>query len=261
MTTTLNDLARDVAAVVSRMPAGHVQALSGAVVAAPCCSPGLPGKVLAALPNPAYREHAEQLLACWQRVPALSGESLALVLLSALAIREAERASESVEAVATGPSTPHVSLRHTRAVILDLIKHAEREILIVCFAAYKVPDLAVAIREAVARGVTVRMILETSEDSAGTLSHDAAHAFESAGEGLEFYVWPADRRPFGASAKLHAKAVVADGSAAFVTSANLTGAALDHNLELGVLVRGGAVPKRLAEHFQSLMAAGTLRRV
>jgi phosphatidylserine/phosphatidylglycerophosphate/cardiolipin synthase-like enzyme len=243
------------------MPAGHVQALSGAVVAAPCYSPGLPGQVLAALPNPAFREHAEQLLAAWQRVPTLSGESVALVLLSALAMREAERESESVEAVATGPSTPHVSLRHTRAVILDLLKHAEREILIVCFAAYKVPELAAAIREAAARGVAVRMILETSEDSAGSLSHDAAAAFDGAGDAVEFYIWPADRRPPGASAKLHAKAVVADGSAAFVTSANLTGAALDHNLELGVLVRGGAVPTRLAEHFKSLMATGTLRRV
>ena len=38
---------------------------------------------------------------------------------------------------------------------------------------------------------------------------------------------------------MHAKAVIADRSVAFVTSANLTGSAMDHNLEVGVLMRGG----------------------
>ena len=36
---------------------------------------------------------------------------------------------------------------------------------------------------------------------------------------------------------LHAKAVVVDDRAAFVTSANLTEAALDRNIEVGVLSR------------------------
>ena len=58
---------------------------------------------------------------------------------------------------------------------------------------------------------------------------------------------------------MHAKGVVVDESAAFVTSANLTGHALDENMELGVLVRGGAVPRRLASHFRSLADAGVIR--
>jgi cardiolipin synthase A/B len=191
----------------------------------------------------------------------LSGESFGLALLSALAMREAERESETVEAVATGPSTPHVSLRHTRAVVLDLISHASAQLLIVSFAAYKVPDLAKAIGEAVVRGVSVRMILEAAEESSGALSHDAADAFAGLAGAVEFYVWPLERRPTGVSATLHAKAVVADGTAAFISSANLTGSALDHNLELGVLVRGGPLPRRLADHFSSLIAADVLRRV
>jgi phosphatidylserine/phosphatidylglycerophosphate/cardiolipin synthase-like enzyme len=48
---------------------------------------------------------------------------------------------------------------------------------------------------------------------------------------------------------------------AFITSANLTGAALEHNLEVGVLVRGGSVPARLHEHFLALMGSGVLRPV
>ena len=54
--------------------------------------------------------------------------------------------------------------------------------------------------------------------------------------------------------------VVADHLAAFVTSANLTGAALDDNMELGLLVRGGPTPRKLALHFQSLVEQGVLLR-
>jgi phosphatidylserine/phosphatidylglycerophosphate/cardiolipin synthase-like enzyme len=44
----------------------------------------------------------------------------------------------------------------------------------------------------------------------------------------------------GPGGVLHAKAVVADDEAVFVTSANLTEAALDRNIELGVLIRDRA---------------------
>ncbi|MYB38878.1 MAG: phospholipase, partial [Gammaproteobacteria bacterium] len=39
------------------------------------------------------------------------------------------------------------------------------------------------------------------------------------------------------SAVLHAKALVADSETTFITSANLTDAALNRNIELGVLLR------------------------
>jgi phosphatidylserine/phosphatidylglycerophosphate/cardiolipin synthase-like enzyme len=146
-------------------------------------------------------------------------------------------------------------------VILDLVSHASADLLVVSFSAYKVPDVVSALGEAARRGVQVRLVLETTDDSSGALTHDASKAFAAIGADVEFYVWPADRRPPGVSATLHAKAVVADSRAAFITSANLTGSALDHNLELGVLITGGPVPKRLSDHFTSLMGNGTLKRV
>lgn len=78
------------------------------------------------------------------------------------------------------------------------------------------------------------------------------------GENVEIYVWPLEKRP--ASSRLHAKVAVADGELAFVTSANLTGYALDQNLEVGVLISGGQTPRRLKEHFHALIASGTLAR-
>lgn len=74
-----------------------------------------------------------------------------------------------------------------------------------------------------------------------------------------FYVWPAEQRPPGG--KLHVKAAIADEYAALVTSANLTGAALNENMELGLLVRGGSVPRRLSRHFMGLIDDEVLESV
>ena len=52
---------------------------------------------------------------------------------------------------------------------------------------------------------------------------------------------------------LHAKAVVADDEAVFITSANLTEAALDRNIELGLLVRDRALAASVLRHFQTLI--------
>ena len=58
---------------------------------------------------------------------------------------------------------------------------------------------------------------------------------------------------------LHAKAVVADDTSVFVTSANLTEAALDRNIELGLLVRDRALALTVAGHFRGLIDRGLLR--
>jgi cardiolipin synthase A/B len=113
------------------------------------------------------------------------------------------------------------------------------------------------------RGVRVRLILESVADSKGKLSHDARLAFEALADGVEFYVWPAELRETqpGHHAAMHAKCAVADHRIVFVTSANLTGAALSENMELGLVVRGGDAPRRIAAHFNVLISAGGLRAI
>jgi phosphatidylserine/phosphatidylglycerophosphate/cardiolipin synthase-like enzyme len=46
-----------------------------------------------------------------------------------------------------------------------------------------------------------------------------------------------------------------------VSSANLTAFALELNMELGVLVRGGPAPRRVREHFDRMIRAGILVEV
>ena len=52
---------------------------------------------------------------------------------------------------------------------------------------------------------------------------------------------------------LHTKAVVADEEAVFVTSANFTEAALDRNIELGLLVRDRTLAASVVCHFRGLI--------
>lgn len=83
--------------------------------------------------------------------------------------------------------------------------------------------------------------------------------------------WPGEHRPLvyydrrsvdlRARGKLHAKAVVADEERVFVTSANLTFAAWDDNVELGLLVRDRALAKGIVTHFQRLIDLDCLRQL
>jgi phosphatidylserine/phosphatidylglycerophosphate/cardiolipin synthase-like enzyme len=57
---------------------------------------------------------------------------------------------------------------------------------------------------------------------------------------------------------LHAKCVVVDRRTAFVSSANFTEAALERNIEAGVLIRAETFASSLASHFEALAAAGHL---
>lgn len=62
----------------------------------------------------------------------------------------------------------------------------------------------------------------------------------------------------GPGGVLHAKAVVADDEVVFVTSANLTEAALDRNIELGLLVRDDTLAASVSSHFLGLIERGLL---
>jgi phosphatidylserine/phosphatidylglycerophosphate/cardiolipin synthase-like enzyme len=65
--------------------------------------------------------------------------------------------------------------------------------------------------------------------------------------------------PEGPGGVLHAKVVVADDEVAFITSANLTKAALDRNIELGVLIRDRAFVLAIGGYFRSLSERDLLK--
>ena len=70
---------------------------------------------------------------------------------------------------------------------------------------------------------------------------------------------PRSLDPEGGAGVLHAKAVVVDDQAVFVTSANLTEAALDRNIEIGLLVRDRTLATTMTRHFTTLIERSLLQ--
>jgi len=213
------------------------------------------------VPTAAFERATRRLVQAWG---AASGEAVAVGLRAAVRAVQTTRADQSVDIVWTGPQTPEVPVRLTRAVLVDVIRSAAERLVVISFAAYRVALVVDELAAATARGVDVRLVLETSEASGGRLAVDAATAFASlGGASVSFWVWPAEQRPVlpAGTAALHAKAAIADDHTALVTSANLTGHGMNENMELGLLVRGGPVPRRLAAHFAQLMTDRVLDQV
>lgn len=217
------------------------------------------GGLLERPPTLAYRSRASAVLHEWQACPSLPGERLADLLTGAHAGHAAAVAEQKVELVWSGPSSGRVPVRLASQVVLDLVKQAQRELLLVSFAAYRVPYLRDALTAAAARGVQITLVLESKEASGNKLSLDAALAFRGLNR-ITVLEWPHSRRPAVGDgvAVMHAKVAVCDDTAALVTSTNLTEAGLDHNMECGLLVTGGSVPVSLRDQFRALRYAGEL---
>lgn len=175
------------------------------------------------------------------------------------------RGESSVELVWSGPVTPRSGFRSTEQVLYELISGARRSLFIVTFAAYKVDALVQAIQAAVTRGVKVSLLLESREESEGKVTFDAAVGLALSRVGsITTYVWPLSRRPKsvqGLHGSLHAKFVVADEEVLFVSSANLTDYAMNLNIELGTLMRGGDAPRQVAANLAALLRDGVIRAV
>jgi phosphatidylserine/phosphatidylglycerophosphate/cardiolipin synthase-like enzyme len=254
------DLAAALRAVVLDLPGEQIEALARAAAAHTGPTPVARAEIMAAVATSRFRDAARSVLDAWP--DGLPGAAVALALRTSGPALATVRDEQRLEIVWTGPSTPEVPLRHTHAVLVEVIGAARHRLVAVSFAAHRVDEINAALAAAAARGVDVRLVLETTVDSRGALGFDAAGAFHSLGSAVSFWVWPAELRlqHERRRATQHAKAAVADDRMAFVTSANLTGQALDENMELGLLVTGGPVPRRLAAHFRQLMDDGVLRR-
>ena len=241
--------------VTERLPSALVEELARQV--APTGSSG--AKVdLGGIAHPEFRRMAEVLHAGWATEPSISGPEVAGMLRAAAAARLSEAQDGIVEVVMTGPSRPDAPARSTEAVVAEIVAGARHELLLVTYAAMPYPPLRAALEAAAARRVRTTVALETVEGAKGLLSFEPALAFSGIA-GIHLFHWPAEQRVGFSGGRLHAKIVVADREVAFVTSANLTGSALGHNLECGLVVRGGPAPIRLADHFAALIRDDVLR--
>ena len=157
------------------------------------------------------------------------------------------------------------SLRRTEQAILQVLDAAQSRITLVSFAVYKIPNVGKALVRAAKRGVQPTVIVETPNKIEGEGEYDTIKALgQEVAACSTVYFWPKENRPLGDNDKvgiLHVKCAVADGEWLLLSSANLTQQAFTINMELGMLVRGGAMPKRVERQFEQLIESGQLKRV
>lgn len=159
---------------------------------------------------------------------------------------------QSTELVWTGPTTPFVSARRTEQALLQVINSAEQSLIITSFVAYDVSTIVKAMNAANDRGVVISMLLELSQEQGGNISFDAIGKMKNLVPAASLYAWREKDDQFSGGS-VHAKVAVADGRLCFITSANLTGHAMEKNMEAGVLISGGRIAKQLDEHLRSLI--------
>lgn len=201
--------------------------------------------------TPAAAGLVDQLIDTW-RATTVTADELALMLLAASHVFTKTSNQQSTELVWTGPTTPFVSARRTEQALLQVINAAEQTLFITSFVAYDISSVVKALNAAIDRGVAVSMLLELSQDHGGSINFDTLGKMKTLVPKARFYAWREKAAQF-LNGSVHAKVVVADDIICFITSANLTGYAMDKNMEAGVIISGGHIPKMMKEHFAALV--------
>ena len=199
----------------------------------------------------------DDVLKQWQRVGCSSDELAGLVAGASIGYIE-QKERERVQLVWSGPDLKQFPVRRSEQVLLELINGAEESLFIVSFVLVNVPSIEDAIAKAVERGVDVRMLIESEDkkEDSDNFRETVVRLYDSI-SGIMLYVWPRANRENtqGGFARVHAKCAVVDDNKAFVTSANLTSAALDKNIEVGIQLTGGNIPLGISKQLKAMITS------
>jgi phosphatidylserine/phosphatidylglycerophosphate/cardiolipin synthase-like enzyme len=204
-----------------------------------------------------------------------TGPQLAAVLDMLVADRARRpRLEEILDLVTTGPEAPGITNRDTSVVVRELFANAQHSVLVAGYAVYQGRTVfrALADRMQDRPELKVRMFLDVQRGPGDTsLPSEVVKRFA---ERFKTRKWPEDRplphvfydpRSLDLDAQkracLHAKCVVVDGEAVFISSANFTEAAQERNIEIGLLVHSHWLADQLTSHFDTLLQAGYLKAV
>jgi phosphatidylserine/phosphatidylglycerophosphate/cardiolipin synthase-like enzyme len=185
-------------------------------------------------------------------------------------VSKASTRTPQADVVWSGPDMPGLHARDTRRVYEELLGSASRSLWIATYAFFDGPKAfeVLARRMDDASDLQVTLLLNVQRKRGDTTAAD--QLVRRFADRLWKVEWPGSKRPRvfydpralepdGPGGVLHAKAVVADDDAVFITSANLTEAALDRNIELGLLVRDRALAGSIVAHLRGLIDLGLVR--
>lgn len=245
----MDKLLEAIASLISLISPEKVQAVALGVRRS---DPTTASSTLTSIVGTATASHAvKELVKAWNNT-AVSADEVAAMLLAGSHVHAKVMSEQSIELVWTGPTTNLVSARRTEQALLQVINSAEHSLFVTSFVAYDVTTIVSALNAAIARGVSVSMLLELSQEHGGSISFDAIGKMKTLVSAAHLYAWRY-KEPEFLDGRVHAKVAVADGRMCFITSANLTGHAMEKNMEAGVLISGGYIPKLLESHLQSLV--------
>lgn len=188
-------------------------------------------------------------------------------------IQTVEEVSSSMprpDLVWSGPEVPGLHARDTRRVYEELLGSAEHSIWASSYAYFDGPRAfdVLARRMDATPDLRVTLLLNIQRRKGDTTAGEelvrrfADRFWKTDWPGKarpRVYYDPRSLEPDGPGGVLHAKAVVADDKVVFVTSANLTEAALDRNIEIGLLVRDRSLALSVSSHFLVLIDQGLLK--
>lgn len=235
------------------------QALESGALAVPYSSPALhaalghrdPG-VLSALGSLARMGVTHRAAAAWIR-----------------ALDRAASPPAKPDLVWSGPEVAGLHARDTRRVYDELFGSATSSLWAVSYAYFDGPRVfdRLARRMEAVPELKVTLLLNIHRGPRDTSSSE--HLVRRFADQFWEKDWPGKVRPAvfydprsvdpEVRGVLHAKSVVADEESVFVTSANFTTAALDENIELGLLVRYRPLALRVVRHLRGLIDRGMLR--
>jgi phosphatidylserine/phosphatidylglycerophosphate/cardiolipin synthase-like enzyme len=237
------------ASLAERLPTADLRKLSAAAAGGLKEVRGLRMTV----PSNVLRHACDQVVACLETH---SGLYVAGALAAAAAITAKARDTQTVDVVWTQPYSTVTTSRLTADTVISLIGEAQEEIWLVSYAVHPERDIERALSEAAARNVKITLLLERHEDNDAYRSRGEPFASVQATR----LAWPASRRRTGYTS-MHAKILLVDSHTALVGSANLTSAAMEANLECGILLHGGPHPAAIRAHLTALRAQGDLVRL
>lgn len=187
-----------------------------------------------------------------------------------------QRMSDRVQLVWSPPDLDEVDARDTSVVVQELFRRARSSVLISTFALDEKKKAEVLFGELAARmdaepSLAVRVFANIhrkhlDETPSAVLLREFAKRIRD-------QVWPGQRLPEvyydprsletegTKRAVLHAKAVVVDARWTLLTSANLTEAAQERNIEAGVVIDDKRLAERVVRQFDRFVEGRILRRV
>lgn len=196
----------------------------------------------------------------------ISGPAVALALAAAT---QAAADAPRTDLVWSGPEAEGLRARDTRRVYDELVAAATASIWISTYVYWdgRHAFRSLADRMAARPDLHVAILLNIGRRHGDVTAED--ELVRRFAERFWNRDWPGARRPAvyydprslqpdSVQGVLHAKAIVVDEHVALVTSANLTEAAFDRNIEVGILSREAQLAGSLVRHFRVLIDRGLL---